>query len=106
MERAEADAKSISNITEALSGLHERGKELRKQRDSLKKKVYDYMEKYDIEKINGHGRKYYYIKPKTIRKSEKQKCIDGINYFKHVLKVDNPEKAWEDFKRSQKVLDD
>ncbi|AQM73230.1 hypothetical protein B1750_gp249 [Noumeavirus] len=66
-------AKQIESITKEVKRMNEQSKKLRERKKSLEAKLFEYMEKRNLDEVSGIKRKNIAPKPKPCRLKKKEK---------------------------------
>lgn len=96
--------RSINSLQQEINRSSEHLSKLRNERKKTYQKLYDWMERNNVEEVEGI--KKTKVKPKTesefSRKKKKDKVKDGINLFRDVGLPD-PEGFYFEFQQTQKL---
>jgi len=90
------------NLRKEMTRLAEHIKTLREKRRKFDDIIYNYMVKHNLKKIQDI--KISFVKPKTKRKTLKEKKKDAFNLF-YQNGIEDPSSFWNDFKQTQKYIE-
>lgn len=96
-------AKEISDIDNELKRLSKISKDLRNQKKRAQEQLRQHMERYNVDKIEKVTLKSLQPKTRAPLKPKKKRKQDAIQLFREIG-APNPEELWEDFQRTQRVI--
>lgn len=101
MSSADGYIREIESISDALKRLNTKSRDLRKQKNLAKERLYVYMERSGITEYRGYKAEKLKPKDKPIRKKPSEKKADALRLFAETG-ITDPELFWQEFQKTQK----
>lgn len=105
MSSGERYVKQLADIDATLKRLNSKTTELRKKKKEVQTHLHTWMVRHNHDKFEGYSVEKIAPKAKPKRKPASKKKQDALVLFQQVG-IDDPERFWEEFTRTQKVVDD
>ncbi len=104
MSSGERYVKQLADIDSTLKRLNSKTTELRKKKKEVQLHLHTWMVRHNHDKFEGYSVAKIAPKAKPKRKPASKKKQDALVLFQQVG-IDDPERFWEEFTRTQKVVD-
>ena len=101
MNRADSYAREITSLDQEIKRLNAHLRGLRQQRKAAQERLYNHMNRNNLQKVGKITMRRVAPRKKTPRKPESIKRQDAIKLFKNIG-VPQPEQFWREFKETQK----
>jgi hypothetical protein len=99
---ADSYIRQIKDIDSALKRLNQQTADLRKKKKEASMRLYAWMEKNNVETYSSIDIRKIAPKQRAKKKPPKKRKEDAIILFSQIG-VNDPEKLWEEFQRTQKA---